>query len=357
MEPSPPGLPPRILHLAGGLRAVDARDGQIGIHLSLDVRLAQYPVPPYAALYSAMPSLGLHPLGVEFVYGGTYANASPPDWQCIFPTVGFGILAEQRAWQEIRTAAQIDKHSVLADFASRTCSYLALLPIRVFQLSDAYNRMLRLAGDLKPSQLFDNIWKPHLEAAIHGYLADAASFRDLLAEGVWQFILGGRDRVTTLSSFLKKANKNPNLLVQRIIESGDAGGWLKIFTDLRNDVIHVAPVGDSRTLHLCQARMIDCGATRLTVMHYPLLAADGSIYRLDETNLDFTSEKDVRKRIEEFQVYCHSSIDALDYVWKTTDRFVALLKALRDAGNFRQERVTITDADLAGEVTILSGKK
>lgn len=352
-EASEPSLPSRIVHLLGGLRAVDARHGQVRIQVSLDKRIAQFAATPYPNLYVALTSLGLHPIGVEFVQGGSYTGMVPQDWQCISPATGFRTLAEQRAWQDVRTAAYTDKNAALADFASRAKSYLMLLPIRVFQLSDAYNRMLRLAGSLKPEQLFDNVWQPHLDAAIHAYLADAASFRDLIAEGVWRYLLGGDASVKTLASLLKRAKDNPNPLAQEIIAAGKPGGWLKIFTDLRNDVIHVAPVGRSQALHFCQAREVRCGSGKIISLHYPLLANDGSIYRVDEASLDFNDEGRARKRIDAFRSYCLDSIDGLTYAWEVTARFVELLSSLRNYATFRQEGVTITDADIIGDVKII----
>ncbi|MBP6555729.1 MAG: hypothetical protein KA233_08615 [Novosphingobium sp.] len=324
----------------------------MGIQLSLDRRVAQFAAPPFPNLYSAISSLGLQPIGVEFVHGGSFTGSDPPDWQCASPSNGFQILAEQRAWQDIRTAAYSDKKAALADFASRAKSYLSLLPIRIFQLSEAYNRMLRLAGSIKAEHLFDNVWRPHLEAAVHAYLADAASFRDLIAEGVWRFLLGGDTTVTTLGSFLKRAKDSPNTLAQDIISAGKPGGWIKIFTDLRNDVIHVAPVGRSQALHFCQAREVQLGSGKILTMHYPLLASDGTIYLANEAGLDFEDEGRVRERIDEFRTYCESSIDGLTYAWETTARFVELLSSLRRLAGFRQEGTTITDADIIGEVKI-----
>lgn len=347
-----PALAPRIVHLLGGLRAVDARDGQVGIQVSLDRRLAQFAAPPYPNLYPTLSSLGLHPIGVEFVHHGSYTGIDPPDWQCASPSNGFQILAEQQAWQDIRTAAYSDKNPALADFASRTKSYLSLLPIRIFQLSEAYNRTLRRAGVIKPGRLFDNVWRPHLEAAVHAYLADAASFRDLIAEGVWRFLLGGDTTVTTFASFLKRAKDNPNTLAQAILSAGKPGGWIKIFTDLRNDVIHVAPVGRSQALHFCQAREVECGPVKILTAHYPLLANDGSIYRTDDADLNFEDEGLIRRRLDEFRAYCLTSIDGLTYTWETAARFVELLSSLRDLAGFRQEGTTITDADIIGNVTI-----
>ena len=87
------------------------------------------------------------------------------------------------------------------------------------------------------------------------------------------------------------------------------------------------------------------------------MAYDGSIYGVDESNLNFSDETEIRKRTDEFLSYCANSIDALAYTWRTTDRLVELLRDLRTVGGFRQESVTITDADICGEVKVLGREK
>jgi hypothetical protein len=348
-----PSLPPRIVHLMGGLRAVDARDGRVSIQISANDPIAMFTAPPYPDVYPTIMSLGLQPVGVEFMRGGSFVGTAPPDWQCTSPSDGFQILAEQRAWQNIRTAAHNAKQPALANFASRAKSYLSLLQIRLFHLSEAYSRMLQFAGSIKPDQLFDNLWQPYLDAAIHAYLADSASFRDLIAEGVWSFLLTGGSPVTTVASFLKHAKESDDVLAQAIIDAGKPGGWIKVFTDLRNEVTHVAPVGRSSSLHLCQAKEVQCGPVKVLTLHYPLLASDGTIYRADETSLDFKDETQVRRQIDKYRVYCLNSIDGLTYAWETTARFVGLLSSLRYRAGFRQEEIAFTSADIRGGAKIV----
>lgn len=322
--------------------------------MARDKQFGHFAAPKYAELYQSLISLGLVPIGAEFVYDQSYRGMDAPDWECAAPAGGFQMLAERRIWSDIRTAAFTDGNRLVADIASRSKTYLDLLSIRILQLSNAYNQALRAARDVKPDHFFGNRFQPYIDAALHAFVADAASFRDLIAETVWRTILGGGPEVTTLSSFLKKAKQNPHPLATSILAEGQAGGWLKILSDLRNEVIHVAPVGRSQSFHFCQAREVPCGEKKLTLLHYPLLAEDGSIRRGDDDDfVDFSDEAAIRANLEEYRAYCATSIDGLRYAWETTGKLVNLHREARLAASFRAERVTITDADIIGPVTVL----
>lgn len=107
-------------------------------------------------------------------------------------------------------------------------------------------------------------------------MADAAAYRDLIAETVWRLVLGGEASVTTLGTFVKKAAKETNPLAVQIVADGKPGGWLKTFTDLRNEITHVAPVGRSQTFHFCEPREVALKKQGNVVqLHYPLLQGKG----------------------------------------------------------------------------------
>lgn len=347
-------LPPRIIHLLGGLRAVDERIDHVWLQVSRDKRFGHFPTPPYASLYRDLRTLGLTPIGVEFVDQNTFRGLRSPDWECASDT-GFKIREERNTWNEVRHAALDNRDVAVANVASRTNSYLNLLPIRIFQLSHAYNQTLRAwhlsSSDRTPGHLFSNTFMPHIDAAIHGFLADAASFRDLIAETVWTQVLGEPAGVTTLNSFLKKAAKSPHPLAATIVAAGKPGGWLYNFTDLRNQVTHVAPVGRSQTFHFCEPRQTAYSQKlNLVALHYPLLDKDGKVRTADDEPPDFNDEAAVRARLEDYRIYCASSIDGLDYAWRTLGQLVDLQRDARLAANLQTKRLVITEDDVIGEI-------
>lgn len=282
---------------------MDARDGKVHLQLAHNRQLGHLAAPEkYGELYKSLISLGLTPVGVEFVYGTANGGLAPPDWECAAPQGGFMALSEGLAWDNIRTAALSDGNRLVADIASRSKTYLQLLSIRILQLSDAYNQTIRAARDARPGHFFSNRFLPFIDAALHAFVADAACFRDVIVETVWRLVLKEDASVTTLATFLRKAKTNPHPCATAIVAMGQPGGWLKTFSDLRNEVTHVAPVGRSQTFHMCYARAMPCGDGQITLLHYPLLAEDGSVRRSGEDEfLDFKDEAKVKSRIEEYR--------------------------------------------------------
>lgn len=339
--------------MLGGLRAIDDCSGKITLQVADDQRIAHFPSPPYPQLYNNLIALGLRPIGVEFVSQCSHDELEAPDWECASFNEAFKIRKERNHWSDIRHAAITDRELGIVDLASRAKTYLDLLPIRILQLSESYNRSLR-ANNTSPGKdtlFYQNSFCRYIDAAIHGFVADAASFRDLIAEATWKLILNQPPSVTTLSSFLRKAASHNHPLTQKIILAGRDGQWLKTLSDLRNHITHVAPVGRAAEFHFCTPRKVKVGPTiEATVLHYPLLDAAGSV-RDEIEPVDYTDETLLRERLELYKEFCASSIDALEYAWSALGQLVDLLAELRTASGLRSERLTLTDEDLVGKPT------
>lgn len=350
-------MPPRIVHLLGGLRAVDDRSGMVFVQAGHDQRLAQFPAPPYHDLYRHLIAGGVRPIGAEFVNRQSLQGLMAPDWQCAALEGGFKLRKERDLWSGVRHAAIADGALVVRDLAERAGTYLDLLPIRILQLSEAYNQALRahIANGNADSVFFENTFSDYIDAAIHGFVADAASFRDLIAESLWRLIVKETGPVTTLSALLKKAKSHSHPLVQSVIAAGADGGWLKNLSELRNHITHVAPVGRSADFHMCQPRKLKIGKTiEVTALHYALLEGAGTL-RPDPGPVDFNCEDAIRARLEEYQGYCNTSIDALEYAWMTLGKLLDLLTDLRLAARLRSEMLTLTDKDVVGDIVLKEG--
>lgn len=141
--PNEDKYPPRLVHLLGGLVVLDGRLGRASIQLSPDMELGHFEAPPYPQLYQALRSLGLIPVGVEFINHLSMRGVDAPDWECLWSSGGFQAKDERLAWGDIRSAALDDRNGLVADIASRSKTYLGLLDIRILELSNAYNQMLR----------------------------------------------------------------------------------------------------------------------------------------------------------------------------------------------------------------------
>ncbi|MCP1469492.1 hypothetical protein J3E64_001167 [Sphingobium sp. OAS761] len=347
--------PPRVVHLLGGLRAIDVRAEQIVVQIAPNLPVLAIKTPEYAHLYAVLSRLNLTPIGVEFPHALTMEGRMPPDWQAFFPGMGFRLMDERNAWSNIRHSASRDGEHAIRLVASKCVTYLDLLNIRLLQLSAAYSRTLRaqMFDGKKPPGFFSNGYMREVDAAVHAFLSDAGSFRDLVAEIVWRFVLMEPGQVTTLATFLKKAKGSGLLLVKEMLEAGKDGGWLHSFSELRNNIVHVAPVGRSQTFHYCEVREIAVGADgKVPALHYAVLGKDGCIWQDAGEDTDFNDEAAIKAALEQYRAYFADSIDGLGFAVQTIERMMALLTQVRAATGFKGEMMTITDADIIGEVKV-----
>lgn len=137
-----PPLPPRLLHLPGGLRLLDERTDKIVLQLHARKPFATLATPEYSQVYATLAQIGLPTIGVEFPTLESLGGIAAPDWQPLSPSSGFALLAERNAWSQVRTLAHREGRGSDADLAHRALIYLDLAAIRLFDLSNYYSRAL-----------------------------------------------------------------------------------------------------------------------------------------------------------------------------------------------------------------------
>ena len=299
--PDQPEMPPRIIHLPGGLRALDGGSDTISVQVNTTMQLARFDAPPYAQLCSILAGLGLSTIGIEFVNASTYAGHYPPDWEIAAPTGGFVAMEERNQWRSIRHAAHTAGDHALADMAARSASYLSMMAIRLIELSNRYNLMLAnwMRGDRKPGRLFVDLNLPYIDAAIHAFVADAGSYRDLLAEITWRVVLGKTPKIRKLAKLIREEAATGHPIAASLIAGASGTGWLKQFGDLRDVIVHVAPIGRNTDMHSCTVRERRFGQGDVPTLHYPLLDADGSVHRADDV-FDISSNSAAREGIARY---------------------------------------------------------
>lgn len=344
-------LHPRVIHLIGGLRAVDNCSGIISIHIDAARKLGEFVPNGYAETYSDLNYLGLQPLGVEFPNDLSLSGQIPEDWQFFSKFNDFELMEERDAWSNIRYAASKDGNSVVFDYAARAASYLDLLSIRILQLSNAYSQMLSGNSEPKPNQFYSSWALSYIDAAIHAFLADAACLRDFIAEITWDLILKGTPKHTTLRKFITNAKNEKHFIATEILTAADDGGWIKVLSSLRNHIIHVAPLSRRSSFHMCQIREIKKGDVHVPILHYPLLSiSDGSLW--DFESVDLRSIESLRAGKMEYRKFSETSHDALSYLCDVLSKLIALLRKIRLELKLRSERIVITDADVIGKITV-----
>jgi hypothetical protein len=325
---------------------------------------ARTPTLPYQEVYRGLAMTGLQVIGVEFItHVSQLQGLAPPDFETFIPEVGFPAMQGQHAWSDVKNILHQRTPEIL-DISARFKTYHRLLTLRIGDLSDAYRRCLfGQVFDLKgrrqhppDRQLFSNGFQPRLEAAVHAWLADAAGLRDLIAEAVWRLVLkdpkpGPKKLAPFLTATKTRTEEHP--LVAELQTAGAAGGWLKVLSDLRNDVLHTAPLANSQELDSMQMRALPLTGSggSIPFAHYPLTLADGSL-RPRPPPVDFDDEATLRSRLEAYRDFIDASGDALNYAVRTTERLIGLATRVREAAGLAHKIRSITDADIIGPVQI-----
>lgn len=350
---APPSFPPRLLHLPGGLRLLDERTNKVVIQLHARKTYATIATPDYSKVYATVAEIGLPTIGVEFPTLDTLRGVAAPDWQAASPSQGFALHVERNAWAQVRTLAQREGREFDADLANRAATYLDLAAIRLFDLSNGYNRVL-IAFDhdsdarQKIGHLYRDGFVKALEAAIHAFAADAASFRDLIVEAAWRLLALGDQEVRKIERFVKHYSKGTHRIGDELLSVAKSG-WLYQFSTLRNEITHAAPIG-GRGMRDCTVLAHQLGDCILPRLHYPLFGSNGKLF--DETlEVDFTDDARARATIERYKAWSDVSVDALDYAWQVTDQLVELLARVRTASCILGEVMTLTDKDIIGPIT------
>jgi hypothetical protein len=346
----------RVVHLTGGLRAVDLNDGKVWIEISPDHRFGHFETPPYPQLYDVLQKLGFETIGIDFLENHVFAGAMPPDWQTFRLGSGCYDLVAERAWSHVGHAADQNSDLILKILAGKIRTYLRLIPIRLRQLSDAYNQSLRSAvSKPAPTEIgnhFDNGWTTYIDAAVHAFLSDASAFRDVLAETIWRIILKRESvAVTSIRGLIKHARSEDHPLVSTVLES-TREGWLRELSDLRNHIVHVAPVSQSQEHHFVELRGFEApdGQT-LPTIHLPLLSADGSVRIPTREVIPYRDEAAIMASLQSYVAYSAAGQDALLVCNGYCFKLVELAMNIKMAANLKEEEFVVTDADMAGPPT------
>lgn len=352
-RPQVPAL--RIVHLFGGLRAIDWNAESVWIEVAPDYHFGSFTTPPYDQLFTVLESHGFEVIGADFLTNYSGAEGAPPDWQLFQDSQGFYAMNAERMWGKVRYAASKSGNASLEGLASKVGTYLRLLTLRIRQLSEAYNCTLAQAvtghSKVEIGHHFSNQWGSYVDAAIHAFLADAGAFRDVLAELVWHSILKKDEKlVTSLSGLLKRTKSERHPLVLSIRSAAEEG-WLFQLSDLRNHIVHVAPVADSQELHVYELRAFKSPTGQdIPIIHVPLLKSDGNVRKPESTFVNYNDEAALMASLEVYRQYVETSRDALRVCKEFAMRLVDLSLEIKRFGAFEEREIVITGADLIGPV-------
>lgn len=340
----------RIFHLPGGLRAFDL-DGQ-WINIGTE-QLPQVRAPRPGNVLVWLQSAGLTPVGCELSEpDNELKGLYPPQWRSWSPSLGFGYQKIFNEWAMVRHHASKTGDVLTSAVARKVRAYIRLVNLRLFQLSVAYQSMLQLhmvqsgPKPIEKEHLFSGMWQDEVEAGIHGFLADAASMRDALAEAVWLLILKRAPDVQTITSLISKAKNETHPLIVQMLKDADTDGWLRNLALLRNHFLHEVPVSSANEHPLCALRLYNAGSASVPMLHFPLTTKDWGVRRGTARAIDFSKEEAVMQSYQTFGKFVEESGDALQYASRTLTNLLQLADRVRVDAGLKSEMLKLSDADL-----------
>jgi len=127
----------------------------------------------------------------------------------------------------------------------------------------------------------------------------------------------------------------------------EEGGWIKNLSDLRNEIMHVVPVGDIHEHSYLELRELPHnGGGHLFYLHYPFTTQDWGLRRDVARTINYSDDEAIKRSIESYDEFAKTSGDALEYAWRTLANLAALSDQVRQAAGLKAPILTITEADI-----------
>lgn len=219
--------------------------------------LCTFKIPTYGALFPALESLGLQPLGTIFVTDKRQQEGIyPPDSRHYYRSPQhdgpWAVWHAAQTWSQIAHHAGKDDTNILPmDLARRISFELYACSAKWFDLSHAYGTVLSgqiKSGEFNPGKRFTTMNDFALYLAIHSVLSETSSLRDYLAEFVAQHVLSSElagNPYTKMAKLAHALRKEPGMTHPAAATitaiTAENGGWLYTLSAYRDLIIHHAP--------------------------------------------------------------------------------------------------------------------
>lgn len=169
--------------------------------------------------------------------------------------------------------------------------------------------------------------------------------RDLLAGFAADFVFGYQG-VKTFKALLKNLKHNSHSrfhLADELLDAGNRGGWIAVFTSYRNLFTHAASLQNALGVHHAYQDTRVLYTKAVPQLYYPLPRDPEALVREHSTGLMGTLPSLQSEPAEPNRFHEH---DALEYLYTTFDRFIHLAIKLALSAPVEPQMPTITDDDI-----------
>ncbi|MCE2904082.1 MAG: YcnI family protein [Anabaena sp. CoA2_C59] len=326
----------RIVHLVGGLKAINKTGSEVIIPLGSNDPMPTFSIDRYHDLPLNLISLGFKIVGIDYYETSQQIKGYyPPMWHPFHADQANNnsCLHAERNWSRLAYAAFKAEKMELMDICSRIAFEVRACNLRLRQLSEAYNVEL---WSLCEQQQFSpgkietlNSFSIYLET--HDLLRELCTLRDYLAEFVANFVLKSslntNDRIRLMNSLRKqilKVNITDNSLASELCEitNESDGGWLAKLSAYRDLVVHYVPLGQATRREFVFRRFLpDNSLGNLPSIYFPIPSNPLSVKQVRSKGSPFQT---VSQWIEASKQDDNSAPDALEYCLHSVGNMMSL---------------------------------
>jgi hypothetical protein len=326
----------RIVHLVGGLRAVNKAGSEVIIPLGNNDLIPAFSIDKYHDLPWVLISLGFKVVGIEYVE--TFQQSQgyyPPTWYPFHSnqTNKASSIDAENQWSGLVSASFNAEKIELMDICSRIDFGIRACNLRLRKLSEAYNIEL---WSLWEQQQFSpgkietlNSFSIYLET--HDLLRELCTLRDYMAEFVANFVLQNSHntgkRIRLMNSLIKQIEKTKitdNSIASELcsITNESKGGWLARLSAYRDLVVHYVPLGQATRKGFVVRRFLpDSKLGNLPSIYFPIPSNPFSVKQVRSKGSPFET---VVEWIEASTQDDDSAPDALEYCLHSVGNMMSL---------------------------------
>ncbi len=344
----------RIVHLIGGLRAINNPGAEVIIPLGSKSPSPTFSIENYYELPSTLRSLGFDIVGVEYYETSEQVKGYyPPTWYPLDmsrPTCDVSLKA-QEIWPKLANAGFQKGDIELMDLCSRIAFEVKACNQRLRQLSEAYNVEL---WSLCEQQKFSpgraetlNSFSIYLET--HDLLRELCTLRDYLAEFVANFVLANslssKQRIRLMNSLMKQIRKtnledSPIATEINSITNEQEDGWLARLSAYRDLVVHYVPIGQAAKREFVVQRFLPNSKIKnLPSIYFPIPYDPYALKKTRSKGSPFTTVSDW---LESSKENTTTAPDALDYCAYSVENMMALAYRIAKESPIAPQSLTFT---------------
>jgi hypothetical protein len=323
----------RIVHLVGGLRAINNPGSEVIIPLGKnDTPIHTFSIEKYHDLPLSLISLRFRIVGIDYHENSQQTQGyQPPTWQPVHADQDNAELENQ--WSCLANAALKAEEVELMDICGRISFEIRACKLKLRKLSESYNIELWSLCEqeqFSPGKIETlNSFSIYLET--HDLLRELCTLRDYLAEFVANFVLknslNSDSRIRLMTSLRKQIDKDgivDNSIASELCEiTNEAeGGWLAKLSAYRDLVVHYVPLGQATGRGFIVRRfLLDSSLENVPSIYFPIPSDPFSVKKVRSKGSPF---KTTAEWIEASKQDDKSAPDALEYCLYSVVRMMSL---------------------------------